>query len=74
MQKETILKFHNHGINDTNSKFAAEDKHAYLMSNLCDQNEMVKDESKNIPKEVGDCYSFSNYLLDPNSRRFGTII
>ena len=28
---------------------------------------------KNVPQEVEECYKFSNYLIDPNKRRFKTV-
>ena len=29
---------------------------------------------KNVPQEVEECYKFSNYLIDPNKRRFKTVV
>ena len=55
---ENILKYHNQ---DRNYETHMEQMNTYLVN---ESNECTTED------EVGHCYSFSNCLLDPNSRRF----
>ena len=58
LQKENLLKY-NQDLMERN-----EEKIVYTISN----------QHSKVPLEVQECYQFSNYLLDPNKRRFKTII
>ena len=52
LQKENLLKYNQGGTNN-------EEKFVYKI------NSELKSK---VPKEVQECYQFSNYLLDPNKR------
>ena len=58
LQTENLLKY-NQVITDN------EEKSVYAI------NYQLKSQ---VPKEVQECYQFSKYLLDPNKRRFKTVI
>ena len=58
LQKENLLKYNQEETNN-------EEKFVYTI------NSELKSK---VPKEVQECYQFSNYLLDPNKRRFKTVI
>ena len=58
LQKENLLKY-NQDLMERN-----EEKVVYTISN----------QQSKVPLEVQECYQFSNYLLDPNKRRFKTVI
>ena len=58
LHKENLLKYNQEETNN-------EEKFVYTI------NSELKSK---VPKEVQECYQFSNYLLDPNKRRFKTVI
>ena len=46
----------------------------YLVNEPNEYGKEVIRQTSHVPDEVGHCYSFSNYLLDPNSRMFTIVI
>ena len=69
--KENILKYHNE---DCNSETHMAQMNTYLVNEPDEYSKEVINQTSHVPDEVGNCYSFSNYLLDPNSRRLTIVI
>ena len=46
----------------------------YLVNELNEYGKEVICQISQVPDEVGHCYSFSNYLLNPNSRMFTIVL
>ena len=63
IQKENLLKYSPENHED-------EHQNAYLATQV----ENGISCYKNVPQEVEECYEFSNYLIDPNKRRFKTVV
>ena len=63
IQKENLLKY---------SPEEHEDEHqtTYLARQVHNKLSCYK----NVPQEVEECHKFSNYLIDPNKRRFKTVV
>ena len=72
LQKENILKYHNQGCNSETHTHGTDN--TYLVNELNEYSKEVIRQTSHVPDEFGHCYSFSNYLLDPNSRRFTIVI
>ena len=63
IQKENLIKY-------SPEKHEDEHQNAYLATQV----ENGISCYKNVPQEVEECYKFSNYLIDPNKRRFKTVV
>ena len=71
LQKENILNYHNQNCN---SKTHMGQMNTYLVNEPNKYSKEVIRQTSHVPDKVSHCHSFSNYLLDPNSRRFTTVI
>ena len=63
IQQENLLKY-------SPEKHEDEHQNAYLATQVDNGLSCYK----NVPQEVEECYKFSNYLIDPNKRRFKTVV
>ena len=63
IQKENLLKY-------SPEKHEYEHKNVYLATQV----ENGISCYKNVPQDVEECYKFLNYLIDPNKRRYKTVV